>query len=40
MAKLVIGINDFETWCKNNDKMKFLEEWDYDSNDSVTPSTI
>lgn len=40
MTKLVIGMNDFETWCKNNDKMKFLEEWDYDSNGSITPSTI
>lgn len=40
MGKLVIGINDFETWCKNNGKMRFLEEWDYDANDGIVPSAI
>lgn len=29
---LVKGINDLETWCKNNNKEFLLEEWDYQKN--------
>ena len=29
MAKLVIGENDLETWCKNNNREDLLIEWDY-----------
>ena len=31
------GVNDLVTWCKNNDKQYILDEWDYDSNDGLTP---
>ncbi len=31
--------NDFETWCKNNNKIKLLDEWDYDRN-TFLPSDI
>ena len=30
MAKLIVGENDFETWCKINNKTQLLEEWDYE----------
>lgn len=32
MAKLVIGENDLETWCKNNNREDLLIEWDYLAN--------
>ena len=30
------GINDLETWCKENSRLQILEDWDYSKN-SVTP---
>lgn len=36
LAKLIIGENDLETWCKDNDREELLEEWDYDSNIGMT----
>ena len=33
MAKLIKGTNDFETWCKNNDCVELLNEWDCDKNE-------
>lgn len=33
------GYNDFETWCKNNDKQYLLDEWDYDKNE-ILPSQV
>ena len=27
------GYNDFESWCRKNDKSTLLSEWDYDKND-------
>ena len=30
--KLLKGFNDFETWCKNNNRNDLLEEWDYKNN--------
>ncbi len=32
MAKLIIGENDLETWCKKNKKEDLLKEWDYAAN--------
>ncbi len=31
--KLVVGENDLRTWCLQNDKQSYLDEWDYESND-------
>lgn len=30
--KLIVGVNDFETWCKLNNRLFLLDEWDYDIN--------
>lgn len=40
MAKLERGINDLETYCKNNDRQELLEEWDYSKNMGLTPKDI
>lgn len=37
---VVAGRNDLETWCKNNKKLDILDEWDYEKNDNINPSTI
>ena len=29
-SKLLIGYNDFETWCKNNVREDLLKEWNYE----------
>ena len=36
--RLILGINDFETWCKKNNP-SMLEEWDYEKN-SFNPRDI
>lgn len=36
--KLTQGINDFESWCKKNNKEYLLHEWDYVRNGLKTPS--
>ena len=38
---LAPGINDLETWCKENDRQDILEDWDYEQNgkDVNTPNT-
>ena len=28
------GVNDLETWCKNNNRLDILEQWDYKKNGS------
>ena len=33
------GINDLETWCKENDRQYILDEWDYDKN-TISPKEI
>lgn len=38
--KLIVGENDFETWCKNNNKVNLLNEWDYQKNGSLLPKEI
>ena len=37
--KVLSGFNDFETWCKNKNQLKLLEEWDRDNNNCL-PSEI
>ena len=37
--KVLVGYNDFETWCKQNNATTLLEEWDYEKNE-VTPKEI
>ena len=34
---LVLGVNDLETWCKDNRREDLLEEWNYEKN-KKTPS--
>lgn len=36
---IVSGINDLETWCKDNDRQYILDEWDYKKN-NVLPSEV
>lgn len=40
MGKLIIGVNDFETWCKQNGSERLLAEWDYDKNYPIIPSQV
>lgn len=40
MGKLIIGVNDLETWCKQNGCIELLSEWDYEKNDNRKPSDI
>ena len=37
MSKLIAGTNDFETWCKLNDRSDLLSEWDYERNAPLFP---
>lgn len=32
MSKLVVGVNDLETYCKQNNRLDLLEEWDFEKN--------
>ena len=34
------GINDLETWCKQNDREYILEEWDALQNGELTPDMV
>lgn len=36
---IISGINDLETWCRDNDRQYILEEWDYEKN-TVLPSEV
>ena len=38
--RIITGINDFKTWCMNNNRSVLLEEWDCDKNESLSPETI
>lgn len=40
MSKLIIGQNDFETWCRHNNRLDLLLEWDYSFNDNLKPCNI
>ena len=37
MAKSVKGVNDLETYCKNNNLTIILEEWNYQKNIDTPP---
>ena len=37
--KILVGFNDFESWCKNNNRNDLLAEWDYENN-SILPSEV
>ena len=39
MSKYEVGINDLETWCKQNNKSYLLDEWDYEKN-IILPSEV
>lgn len=38
--KAVLGENDLVTWCKNNNKLYILNEWDYNSNAGMQPESF
>ncbi len=38
-SKTLKGYNDFETWCRTNERNDLLNEWDYQKNE-ITPSLI
>lgn len=31
------GVNDLQTWCNQNNRRELLEEWDYESNNGMSP---
>lgn len=37
--RILVGFNDFESWCNNNDRNDLLTEWDYENN-SILPSDV
>lgn len=39
-TKLIRGMNDLETWCKQNHKETILQFWDYDRNDGLKPVDV
>lgn len=38
--KLVVGVNDLETWCKKTNHEELLKEWNIDKNDGLVPSAF
>lgn len=38
--KLIYGVNDFETWCKENNRLDILEEWDVEKNNGLMPKDV
>lgn len=40
MSRLILGVNDLETWCHKNNRLDLLEEWDSERNLPLTPRTI
>lgn len=38
--KLIVGINDFESWCVSNGKKELLKEWDYLKNSPLCPNQV
>lgn len=36
---VVSGINDLETWCRNNNRQDILDEWDYEKNNIFPTET-
>ena len=40
MGRVIIGKNDLETWCKQNNREDILNEWDFATNVPFTPHNI
>lgn len=40
LMKLSQKENSFESWCKNNNRIDFLEEWNFDKNGNIKPDMI
>lgn len=40
MVKVIVGGNDFETWCYKNNRTDLLKEWDYVSNKPLLPRMV
>ena len=38
--RILIGVNDLQSWCKKNNKMHLLDEWDYEKNGELTPKDV
>ena len=38
--KAIKGVNDLETWCRQNDREYILDEWDSLQNGNLTPDTV
>ena len=38
--KLLKGFNDFETWCRENNRQDLLDEWNYEKNNGLCPCEI
>lgn len=38
--KLIQGVNDLETWCKENNREDLLDEWDYEENGDLKPCDV
>ena len=38
--RILVGFNDFETWCRTNGKDYLLKEWNYEKNIDFTPKEI
>ena len=38
--KAIKGVNDLETWCRQNDKVYILDEWDTIKNGELTPDNV
>lgn len=37
--RIIPGVNDLKTWCKDNDKLDILEDWDYTKN-QIKPENV
>lgn len=40
MGKLIKGVSDLATWCKENNRILLIDEWDYEKNFPISPSDV
>lgn len=38
--KLIVGENDFKSWCFKNNRLDMLDEWDVEKNDGLLPNAV
>lgn len=38
--RILVGFNDFESWCKHNNKEYLLKEWNIERNADILPTSI